>query len=39
VRIAASSSAATRKREPAARKGGIVSTAILIPKYVEPHST
>ena len=31
--------AATRKRDPAARSGGIVSTAILIPKYVEPHTT
>jgi hypothetical protein len=25
--------------EPAASSGGIVSTAILIPKYVEPQST
>ena len=39
ARIAARRSAATRKREPAASSGGIVSTAILIPKYVDPHTT
>ena len=39
ARIAARSRPATRKRDPAARSGGIVSTAILIPKYVEPHTT
>ena len=39
ARIAARRSAATRNRDPAATSGGIVSTAILIPKYVEPHTT
>ena len=39
ARIAASRIAAVRKREPAARSGGSVSTAILIAKYVEPHTT
>ena len=36
---AARRSAATRNRDPAARSGGIVSTATLIPKYVEPQTT
>ena len=39
ARIAARRSAATRNRDPAARSGGIVSTATLIPKYVEPQTT
>ena len=39
ARIAASRSAATRNRDPAARSGGIVSTATLIPKYVDPQTT
>ncbi len=39
ARIAARRTPATRKRDPAARRGGIVSTATLIPKYVDPHTT
>ena len=39
ARTAARIVPATRKRLPAAKSGGMVSTATLIPKYVEPHTT
>ena len=37
-RMAARRRAATRKRLPAASSGGMVSIAILIPRYVEPQT-